>query len=200
MKNIPIRAGLTQPIVPLISPTDLELRPIKEINEFGPFSDFDIEGLPTFQETFNDDSVVFYQLRKYNFERLVYIERGTGHVKGDNFVREHVNARGPDLLELRYTENTAPKKIHLAPDECIVLLSDAPNDYKDALRVPNSVISSSEHSVQLTQLPPNSLFGRLNDGVEAVTFEELENNPAFCSMIRRIMGRVPNMEGVHENT
>jgi hypothetical protein len=177
--------GLIQPISN--DNRRFKLESIESIKNFPPFANLQLNIETTFADAFGEDSVIFYEVHKYNLEKIVYVERGLGRLEGNYFVRDKVVSRGIDTAHFIPSENPTPKDIPQSSDELIVLLTYYPENYQGALLVPNSVITSSSNLVQLTTLPNNSLLGRLDGDIEAVTFHELQESAPFVDVVKKVL-------------
>lgn len=166
----------------------LELLGSECIRDFEKFKYTRYEDPLTFKEAFGPDSKIYYCLEKHSNTALVHYETGFGYIEAGHFHRESPLYRGTDSgspRPIRKGERLTNFKCE--PDECLLIRAAYPETYVQALAFPHSVLSSSEHSPQITVLPEYSFLGRLGDNIEALTYDELAECPEFRALINKIV-------------
>jgi hypothetical protein len=161
--------------------------PVRLIPKFKDIAIADCE----FREAYGEDTKIFYALQKHNEKEVLLYERGIGKLEKDGedyiLVREKVIAFGKSPLECsRHIAKNLPD-LSTTSNEFIIVTSYLPTSYLEALIYPNCIISSSENGLNIVNVPANSLVGRSEKQIEALTEKELPSIPFFISSVTKAL-------------
>lgn len=120
---------------------------------------------------YDEDNYFIYIAEKHNEKEVVFVEKGIGQYKEGKIKRKQALCSGNNSENLALTNRLY--NFTTNEGEFLVVFSSVPENYAEALMTPHSVISSNEQTIQITQLPPNSILGRKDNSVEALVSSEL---------------------------
>lgn len=146
------------------------------------------ESYPNFKDEIGEFEYFFYYLTKFKGKTVVMQEKGIGYLYGDDFVRDKVIAIGNEGTMQSPTKDKLLEFTIDESDEYIVLRSTFPDNFLECYSIPHSVVTSSEDSLNILEMPPNTLLGRFEQDIAPISMASIVSylleDKTFIEMMR----------------
>lgn len=164
--------------------------PIAAVSNLPIFEDVVIpESYPIFTDEFQEGERFFYVLSKYRGKQLLFRETGIGSICAGDFCRdlpmELSNEMIPpcSVIEGKLLDFAVQEE-----GEYVILESSVPASLLEAYDFPYSVLASSENSLNVVEMKPNSVLGRFGQDIASVSISDIRDyllsDPVFIDQIR----------------
>lgn len=165
------------PVSPTIRKQFLQILPIETLSTYPLFRDVVIpESYPIFTDEFQEGEKFFYFLSKYRNEELLFRERGLGSISNGEFSRDLPIEISNANLNPSLVISGKSLDFSIQEDgEYVVLESSVPTSLLEVYSSPNSVLVSSENSLNVVEIQPNSLLGRFGQDIASISMEQIRN-------------------------
>lgn len=175
-------------VIPTINKRLLRIQPSEPISSLPFFEGLVLpESYPNFTDEFQEAEKFFYILSKYRHKQLLFREKGIGSIVGGNFSRDTPTGIGLDQLNPPVDNKLLDFSLQ-EDGEYVVLESTFPASFLEAYEFPHSVLASSEGSINIVEIQPNSLLGRFGQDIASVSIDSIRdhllNDPVFIQQIR----------------
>lgn len=178
------------PVAPTIKKQFLKILPLETLSSFPIFGGATIpESYPIFTDEFQEGERFFYFLSKYRNRELIFKEKGIGSICAGDFSRDMpIEISNGHLPPSSVIEGKMLDFSIQEDGEYVILESSVPVSLLEAYSFPHSVLASSENSLNIVEIKPNSLLGRFGQDIASVSMEEIRNyllsDSVFIEQIR----------------
>jgi len=178
------------PVAPTIKKQFLKILPLETLSRYPIFEGVVLpESYPIFTDEFQEGERFFYFLSKYRNKKLLFRERGIGSIYSGDFSRDMpMEISGDNLVPSPVVEGKMLDFSIQEDGEYVILESSVPTSLLEAYNFPHSVLASSETSVNIVEIKPNSVLGRFGQDIASVSFSQIRDyllsDPVFIENIR----------------